>query len=140
MMPKMDSKQMAKLMQQMGIRTEEIDAERVVIEKTDGKRLIVDAPSVTLIDAKGQKSFQISGSVREEDEEEEKEKTGSVGAAEAEASESEESGESGDGGEDDAAVVAEQAGVTREEAQKALEAAGGDIAEAIMALEAKKKS
>jgi nascent polypeptide-associated complex subunit alpha len=117
----MDSKQMAKLMQQMGIRSEEIDAERVIIEKTDGKRIIVDDPSVTLVDAKGQRSFQVSGSVREEE--------GVVGGGEA-PKEKEES---------DADVVALQAKVSKAEAEQALMESGGDIAEAIMSLEAKKK-
>ena len=129
MMPKMDPKQMAKLMQQMGIHTEEIDASRVVIEKTDGKKLIVDNPSVTLIDAKGQKSFQISGAVREEE-----------GAGEEEGKSGDAAGESAkEKEESDADVVAAQAGVSKAEAQAALDAHDGDIAEAIMALEAKKK-
>jgi len=124
----MDPKQMAKLMQQMGLRTEEIDAERVVIEKTDGKRFIVESPSVTLIDAKGQKSFQVSGEVREEE---------GKGVSREAAPDEDKGLEERE--EDDASVVAAQAGVSKEEAQAALDAAGGDIAEAIMALEAKKK-
>ena len=135
MMPKMDSKQMAKLMQQMGISSEEIDASRVVIEKTDGKRLIVDAPSVTLIDAKGQKSFQISGDVREEE--------AGAGGASGDASGGAR-GAGAEGGkpvceESDADVVALQAKVSKEEAEAALMESGGDIAEAIIALEEKKK-
>jgi nascent polypeptide-associated complex subunit alpha len=125
MMPNMNPKQMAKLMQQMGINTQEIDASRVVIEKTDGGKMIVDAPSVTLIDAKGQKSFQISGEVREEE----------AGAKDTTAVE---------GGkpvceESDADVVALQAKVSKAEAEAALMESGGDIAEAIIALEEKKK-
>ncbi len=127
MMPKMDPKQMAKLMQQMGIRSEEIDASRVVIEKTDGKRLIVDSPSVTLVDAKGQKSFQVSGDVHEE---EGKSGEGSEGGEVKPPEKCEES---------DADVVAIQAKVSKDEAEAALMESGGDIAEAIMALEAKKK-
>jgi nascent polypeptide-associated complex subunit alpha len=134
MMPKMDSKQMAKIMQQMGIRTEEIDAERVVIEKTaasGGGRLVVENPSVTLIDAKGQKSFQVSGAVREEEGKSSSEKEAASTSGEEKGLEERE--------EDDASVVASQAGVSKEEAQAALDAAGGDIAEAIVSLEAKKK-
>jgi nascent polypeptide-associated complex subunit alpha len=41
--------------------------------------------------------------------------------------------------ESDVEVVARQAGVSRGEAENALEESGGDIAEAIMSLEAKKK-
>ncbi|MEM0475654.1 MAG: nascent polypeptide-associated complex protein [Candidatus Norongarragalinales archaeon] len=119
MFPKMDAKQMAKLMQQMGLRTEEVDAERVVIEKRDGSRIVIENPSVTLIDAKGLKSFQISGDVKEE------------AAQEAAALKEKE--------ESDVDVIARQAGVSRDEAEKALLESDGDIAEAILALEEKKK-
>lgn len=128
MMPKMDPKQMAKLMQQMGVRTEEIDAERVIIEKTaasGGGRLLIENPSVTLIDAKGQKSLQISGEIREE-----------VASA-AERSNEKEAGKT-EKEEGDVDVVARQAGVSKAEAQEALTESGGDIAEAILALEEKR--
>ena len=126
-MPKMDPKQMAKLMQQMGVRTEEIDAERVVIEKTGGGKLVIENPSVTLIDAKGQKSFQIAGEVREENAES-KENEEELKEKEAERED-----------EKDVDVVARQAGVSNAEAQEALIESAGDIAEAILALEEKKK-
>ncbi|VVB68519.1 Nascent polypeptide-associated complex protein [Candidatus Norongarragalina meridionalis] len=110
MMPKMDPRQMAKLMSQMGIRNESVDATRVVIEKADGSKIVVEPASVTAIDMQGQKSFQISGAVREE-------------KAGAEAHE-----------ETDADLVVRECGCSREEAEKALAETNGDLAEAILKL------
>ncbi len=105
-MPGMDPKGMAKMMAQMGRKTEEIDAVKVTIELKDGGRLVVFDPQVVQIDMKGQKSFQISGKVSEEQ----------------------------DAGEDDIKMVMEVAGCLREEAQNALRETEGDIAEAIIRL------
>jgi len=106
MLPGMDPKQMAKVMKQMGIKQEDIDATKVVIELKEGGRLVVFEPSVVQIEMQGQKSFQISGKVSEEHE----------------------------AGEDDIKMVMEAAGCSREEAMNALRETGGDIAEAIIQL------
>ena len=57
-------------MKQMGIKQEEIDALRVVIEKSDGK-IVIEPAQVTKINMQGQESFQITGEIREENNEEE---------------------------------------------------------------------
>ena len=106
MLPGMDPKNMAKMMKQMGIKSEEIDAVKVTIELKEGGRLVVFEPQVVQIEMQGTKSFQISGKVHEEQ----------------------------DAGEDDIKMVMETAGVSREEAQNALRETGGDIAEAIIIL------
>jgi nascent polypeptide-associated complex subunit alpha len=106
MMPNMDPKQMARMMKQMGINTQEINAERVVIETADEK-IIVEPAQVTRISMQGQDSFQVAGSVRTES---------SVNEADVE-------------------LVMEKAGVGKEEASAALEKSGGDIAAAIMELQ-----
>ncbi|MFA6490155.1 MAG: nascent polypeptide-associated complex protein [Candidatus Micrarchaeia archaeon] len=106
MLPGMDPKQMARAMKQMGIKSEEIDATKVIIELKEGGRLVVFEPSVVQIEMQGNKSYQISGKVHEEQ----------------------------DAGEDDIKMVMETAGVSREEAQNALRETGGDIAEAILHL------
>jgi nascent polypeptide-associated complex subunit alpha len=106
MMPGMDAKGMGKMMAQMGIKTEEIGATKVTIELKEGGRLVVFEPQVMQIEMKGQKSFQISGKVSEEQ----------------------------DAGEDDIKMVMEAAGCSREEAQNALRETKGDIAEAIIHL------
>lgn len=102
----MDPKQMAKVMKQMGIKSEEIGAVKVIIELKEGGRLVVFEPDVVQIEMQGNKSFQISGKVHEEQ----------------------------DAGEDDIKMVMESAGVSREEAMNALRETGGDIAEAILHL------
>lgn len=102
----MNPKNMAKVMAQMGIKSEELPATKVTIELEDGTRLVVFEPTVVQIEMQGQKTFQISGKIQEERE----------------------------AGEDDIKMVMEQAGVSREEAQNALRETGGDIAEAIIQL------
>ena len=106
MLPGMDPKNMAKMMKQMGIKSEDLDATKVTIELKEGGRVIVLEPSVVQIEMQGQKSFQVSGKVHEEQ----------------------------DAGEDDIKMVMESAGCSREEAMNALRETGGDIAEAIIRL------
>lgn len=108
MFPSMDPKQLQKLMNQMGIKSNELKAKRVVIEKEEGGLVVVDALSVIEIDMKGQKSFQVSGKVSEV--------------------------EGGAGGEEDLKIIMEQTGASKEEARNALEECKGDLAEAIMKL------
>lgn len=106
MLPNMDPKQMARMMKQMGIESREIDANKVVIE-TDSEIIEITSPQVVQIEMQGQKSFQISGNA------ETKAKVG----------------------EGDLKIVMEQVNCSREEAEKALKEANGDIAEAILKLQ-----
>ena len=99
-------KKMQSMMSQMGIKQEEIEALRVIIEKEDG-RIIIENPSVAKITMQGQESFQISGDIKE---------------AEAELRE------------EDIKQVMEKTSKSREEAEKALKESNGDLAEAILAL------
>lgn len=64
MLPGMNPKQMEKVMRQMGIKSENIDAEEVII-KTADKEIIISDPNVTKINMKGQETFQIVGEVSE---------------------------------------------------------------------------
>ncbi len=102
----MNPAKMKSMMKQLGIDQEEVDAKRVIIERENGK-IIIDNPSVQKIKVKGEESFQITGEVREEAE----------GIRE-----------------EDVKLVMEKTGKNAAEAKKALEAAGGDIAEAILKL------
>jgi len=102
----MDPKKMQALMRQMGIKSEEIDAKVVTIETSSG-RLIIENPSVTQITMQGQKSFQVSGDVKED---------------------------SSAFSDDDVKMVVEQAGCSEDEAKAALEKSSGDIAAAILSL------
>ncbi len=66
----MDPKKMQAVMKQMGIKQEEIEALKVIIEKTDGSKVIIEEPSIIKIIMQGQESWQISGNAREESAEE----------------------------------------------------------------------
>lgn len=95
-------------MKQMGMSQDEISAEKVIIEKSDGSNIIIDNPSVTKINMQGQQSFQIAGQVREE--------TAAPSISE-----------------EDIKSVAEKTGKSESEAKEALEKTG-DLAEAILDL------
>ena len=101
----MDERQMKKLMKRMGINVREIEAEKVIIETKDKKYVFV-SPSVSIMEIKGQQTYQI------------------VGKPEIFTKVNEE----------DAKLVAEKTGKSIEEAMKALEEANGDIAQAILNL------
>ena len=98
-------KLMKQAMKKMGIKQEEIDATKVVIE-TDSGNIVISDPSVVKVVMGGKESFQISGSVSEE-----VEKFSS----------------------DDVDTVVEQSKCSKEEALEALEKEG-DIAGAIINL------
>ncbi len=103
-----DPKKMQAMMKQMGIKQDELEVERVVFECI-GKRVVVEPANVVKIVMQGQESWQVTGEAREEARE--------AGISDA-----------------DVMMVAEKAGVSKEDARKALEESNGDIAEAIMAL------
>jgi len=103
----LDPKKIQSVMKQMGINQEEIDASKVIIEKTDGKKIIIETPSVTKITMHGQESFQVSG----------------------QASETEELFS-----ERDIDTVVEKTGATKKQAKECLEKNHGDLAETILKL------
>jgi nascent polypeptide-associated complex subunit alpha len=59
-------KQMQGMMRKMGISQEEIQALRVIIEKTDGNKIVIEEPNIMKIKMQGQESFQITGEIKEE--------------------------------------------------------------------------
>lgn len=99
-------KQMGQMMKRFGIKNEEIDAKEVVIVLNSGKKLVIENPQVQAIEMQGTKTYTIAGAVREES-----------GVPD-----------------EDVQMVAEQTGVSKEKAKKALEENKGDIAAAILAL------
>jgi len=108
MFPGMNPKKMQAVMKQMGISQEEIDASKVIIEKTDNTKIIIEFPSVTKVKMQGQETFQIAGKIKEE-----------TSAPEI--------------SEDDIKTIIEKTGKSESEARKALEKTG-DLAEAILEL------
>ena len=120
MMPgRMNPRQMQQMMKRLGINVREIENVEEIIIRTDTKEYIFDKAEVTVMDAQGQKTFQISGRPRIVD------RKGKV-----EEKEEEEVGISLE----DINLVAEQTGKTKEQAKKALEETDGNIAEAIIKL------
>jgi nascent polypeptide-associated complex subunit alpha len=111
MLPNINARQMQQAMKRMGIQQEEIDAIEVIIRCPD-KNIIIKDPSVQKVNMMGQKSYQISGKEIEESEQDD-----DIVISD-----------------DDISTVAEQAGVSGEDARKALEESKGDIAEAILKL------
>ena len=103
---RINPRQIERAMKQMGMQSEQIDAEEVII-KTADKDIVISNPSVTLVNAMGQQTYQIMGDTEERS----KEKFIN----------------------DDVKMVMEKAGVGEEEAKKALEEEG-DIAAAILKL------
>jgi len=101
-----DPKKMQAMMKQLGMKQEEIEAERVIIECFD-KRIIIEEPNVVKINMQGQDSWQITGNATEE-----------------------EKGVS----EEDISQVMEKAQVSKEKAEQALKDSNGDLAEAILSL------
>jgi len=107
MFPGLNPKKMQAVMKQMGISQEEIDASRVIIEKSDGK-IVIENPSVTKINMQGQDTFQIAGDAKEESTE--------VGISE-----------------DDIKTIIEKTGCSENKAKETLEKTS-DLAEAILEL------
>ncbi|MFW5937674.1 MAG: nascent polypeptide-associated complex protein, partial [Halanaeroarchaeum sp.] len=85
----MNPRKMEQMMEQMGIDVEDIDATEVVIEQSDGTKLVFDDPDVTRMDARGQQTYQVIGEPTEQ------EGTADTGA-EVEAAEEDEAEEAGE--------------------------------------------
>ena len=110
MMPgRMNPRQMNQMMKRLGITVKEIENVKKVIIQTDKKEYIFEDADVTMMDAQGQKTYQITGKPRIVDKKEDIPK-------------------------EDIDLVVEQTGKSAEEAKKALKETKGDIAEAIMKL------
>lgn len=124
---------MKQMMKQMGIDVTELEAEEVIIRTAD-EELVFTGAQVTRMDAQGQETYQIVGDP-------ESRPRGEGGSASAV--------ESGDDAvvdvegeaagaeipDSDIQIVAQRAGVGKDEAREALEAENGDLAAAIARLE-----
>jgi nascent polypeptide-associated complex subunit alpha len=116
MMPgKMNGRQLAQMMKRFGINVKNIDNVEKVIIQTDTKEYVFDSAEVTLMEAQGQKTFQIIG----------------------EPSIKNRGGEKEDTMNEDIKLVMEQTGKSEAEARAALTQTNGDIAEAILKLSEK---
>lgn len=106
MIPGIDSKGMAKLMAQMGVKTQDVECSKVIIELKDNSKIVVLEPQVIQIEMRGQKLFQVSGKITEQQNIDE----------------------------NDIKLVVENTGCTEEEAKNALIKSEGNLAEAILSL------
>jgi nascent polypeptide-associated complex subunit alpha len=124
----MNPRKMKQMMKQMGIDVTELEAEEVIIRTAD-EELVFDGAQVTRMDAQGQETYQIVG-------EPESRPVGAGGDASA-VEAGDDSDESADSGipDSDIQIVAQRAGVGKDEAREALEAENGDLAAAISRLE-----
>ena len=110
MFPGMNPRDMRMAMKKLGIQQQEIAAKEVIIRLED-KEIVISNPNVTKVNMMGQDTYQIVGE------------------------ESERSlGSEPDINDEDIETVAEQAGVSKEEAEQAIKESKGDLAEAILSL------
>jgi nascent polypeptide-associated complex subunit alpha len=116
----MNPKQMQTVLKRMGVRVEEIQAEKVIIQCAD-KDIIISNPQVMLTKMPQQEMFQISGEVSEEEKGQDEEVKTEIT-------------------DDDVEMVIEQTNVDRKTAEEALADSGGDIADAIMKLKKSDKT
>ncbi|MFA5175953.1 MAG: nascent polypeptide-associated complex protein [Candidatus Nanoarchaeia archaeon] len=63
----MDPRLVKAAMKKLGIKQEEVAANKVIIEKQDNSKIIINNPQVTKVDMQGNVSFQISGNISEEE-------------------------------------------------------------------------
>jgi nascent polypeptide-associated complex subunit alpha len=116
MQRRVNPREAKRMMQRMGMSMDSVaDVEQVVI-KTSSKEITIEAPEVAILEVQGQKIYQVTGGKISEKAAERK----SSGVAE-----------------EDVKLVADQTGKNMEEARKALEESGGDLAKAILLLQSK---
>jgi nascent polypeptide-associated complex subunit alpha len=104
------------MMQRMGMSMDAVEGVEEVIIKTTTKEIVIKEPEVSILQVQGQKMFQVAGGQISEKTAERK--TAAIP-------------------EEDARLVADQTGKSVEEARRALEESGGDLAKAILMLQSK---
>jgi len=110
-MARAPSRRMRRMMKQMGLKMDTLsDIEEVILRGRD-REIIIEQPLVTLLDMRGEHIYQITGGRVKERKQERRRIP-----------------------EEDILLVAQQTGVSLEEARRALEEAEGDLAKAILML------
>lgn len=112
-------KQMERTMKKMGMNMKELKGVEEVVIVLKDKELVIKDAEVSMMNAMGQKTYQVTGKAEERIK------------GSGDSSTSEEKAEISD---DDIELVASQTGKSKSEAQKVLEETNGDLAEAIMRL------
>ena len=116
-MRKFSPREVRRMMQRLGMEMQELSDVRKVVFYMSGKQLVVEDPQVMAMKIGGQTVYQVIGEAVEVAEEE---KPSALTFTE-----------------EDVQLVAAQAGVSLEEARKALEQTQGDLAQAILLLTSK---
>lgn len=101
----LNPKKMEKMMKQLGVKQENIEANEVIIKCKD-KDLIIKNPNVSKINMMGQETIQVSGEIQE---------ISNIN-------------------EDDIKLIMEKTGIDENKARKALEENNGDLAKTILKL------
>ncbi len=114
MMRKFRPRDLERMLRSMGVKVQSLDAAEVLIRLKGGTSLKISDPQVSVTKIGGEEVYQIMGHAEE-----------IVEGEEAQAYEP---------SEEDIALVASQAGVSYEDARKALIETQGDLAEAILRL------
>lgn len=117
---RMSPKMMKKLMKQMGIKIQELTGVKEVIIRLSDNEIIIRNPQVTLMKVSGQDLYQVLGQAEQRPIEVKEEKLEIPM--------------------EDIQLVAAQAGVSIDDAKKALEQTGGDLAQAILLLKSAKST
>lgn len=113
---RMNSREVKRMMAQMGIKQTEMPDVKTVILKGATKDYMITEAQVTQVEAQGQKTFQIMGNFKEV------------------AKSAQEKAETVNFSEEDIKLVMEQASVSRDRALEALKNADGEPAKAILDL------
>jgi nascent polypeptide-associated complex subunit alpha len=110
---KVNPREANRMMQRMGMQVQQLDDVTKVIMESPTRRIVIDNPEVATVTVQGQTIYQVGGgTMREEG--------------------------LGGGSDEDAKLVASQAGVSMEQAANALKQSGGDLAQAIILLKQKR--
>jgi nascent polypeptide-associated complex subunit alpha len=123
-MARMDSRRARRMMQQMGMKMDELGDIKRVILQSDTREIVIEGPAVTSMNVQGQKMYNVVGG---------KETTRKAEAKAEEAAVEEEPAPVIP--EEDILLVAQSANVSMEKARAALEQSGGDLAQAILMLQ-----
>ena len=122
-MARMDSRRARRMMNQMGMKMDELGDIKRVILQGDKREIVIEGPQVTSINVQGTKMYQIAGGR----ETERKPDTTPESAKEESAPQNIP--------EEDILLVAQQANVSIDVARRALEENDGDLAQAIIKLQ-----
>lgn len=116
-MRRLSPRELERMMRRLGMKVNPVECEKVIFVLSD-REVVIEDPSVTLIEVQGERIYQVTGREVERP-------RGELVTLEI--------------SEEDVMLVAEQAGVSMEEARRALEETGGNLAQAIVLLQARKR-